>query len=304
MSPPRLLLGGVPVDRVTAAGALDCIAALVARGGRRRLHAQRRSRRAGGAKRGFAAAYRRADLSLADGMPVVWASRLLGRPVPEKISGSGPPPPARRAGGEPRLARLPARRSAGRGRRGGAAVKALFPTLTRRALTRPCSRASPAEPASASRAGTAARRPARSALVALGAPKQELWIDRDRKALRPAVAVGIGAALDFVTGRARRRPASSRERASSGCGGSGSSRAGCGGATWSRTRRSRRSSGAELRAQRRGTSPAPQIHRSRSSTSTSTSENAATAPSARKRSTTAASRPAIRARPRAHSRSA
>ena len=34
------------------------------------------------------AAYAAADLSLVDGMPVLWASHFLGDPLPEKISGS------------------------------------------------------------------------------------------------------------------------------------------------------------------------------------------------------------------------
>ncbi|HEX9576305.1 MAG TPA: WecB/TagA/CpsF family glycosyltransferase, partial [Myxococcales bacterium] len=33
-------------------------------------------------------AYAAASLSLADGMPLVWASRLLRTPLPEKVSGS------------------------------------------------------------------------------------------------------------------------------------------------------------------------------------------------------------------------
>jgi N-acetylglucosaminyldiphosphoundecaprenol N-acetyl-beta-D-mannosaminyltransferase len=44
-------------------------------------------------------------------------------------------------------------------------------------------------------------------LVALGAPKQELWIDEVVDELRPAVFVGIGASLDFVAGSVRRAPA-------------------------------------------------------------------------------------------------
>ena len=36
----------------------------------------------------FAAAYARADLSIADGMPLVWASHLLGTPLPERVAGS------------------------------------------------------------------------------------------------------------------------------------------------------------------------------------------------------------------------
>ena len=36
----------------------------------------------------FEAAYQRADLCLADGTPVVWASRLFDTPLPERVSGS------------------------------------------------------------------------------------------------------------------------------------------------------------------------------------------------------------------------
>src|SRR5207248_10162946 len=44
-------------------------------------------------------------------------------------------------------------------------------------------------------------------LVALGAPKQELFVDRYREQLGPIVSLGIGASLDLVAGRVRRAPA-------------------------------------------------------------------------------------------------
>jgi N-acetylglucosaminyldiphosphoundecaprenol N-acetyl-beta-D-mannosaminyltransferase len=43
-------------------------------------------------------------------------------------------------------------------------------------------------------------------LVALGPPKQELWIHLAAEAIRPAVAFGIGAGLDFMTGRHKKAP--------------------------------------------------------------------------------------------------
>src|SRR5947207_1568501 len=36
----------------------------------------------------FRDAYRHANLSLADGMPLVWLARLVGRPLPERVAGS------------------------------------------------------------------------------------------------------------------------------------------------------------------------------------------------------------------------
>ncbi len=44
-------------------------------------------------------------------------------------------------------------------------------------------------------------------LVAYGAPAQELWIDRLRDRLGVAVAMGVGGAFDYLTGRVARAPA-------------------------------------------------------------------------------------------------
>lgn len=44
-------------------------------------------------------------------------------------------------------------------------------------------------------------------LVAFGHPKQELWIDRLKNRLGVAVAVGMGGAFDYLTGRVPRAPA-------------------------------------------------------------------------------------------------
>lgn len=43
-------------------------------------------------------------------------------------------------------------------------------------------------------------------LVAFGAPAQELWIARNRERLQVPVAIGVGGAFDFISGRAPRAP--------------------------------------------------------------------------------------------------
>ena len=43
-------------------------------------------------------------------------------------------------------------------------------------------------------------------LVALGAPKQELWSHSRAELLKPAVLVGVGASLDFIAGAVKRAP--------------------------------------------------------------------------------------------------
>jgi N-acetylglucosaminyldiphosphoundecaprenol N-acetyl-beta-D-mannosaminyltransferase len=42
--------------------------------------------------------------------------------------------------------------------------------------------------------------------LALGAPKQELWMHRHASSLSPALVVGVGAAFDFHAGAKRRAP--------------------------------------------------------------------------------------------------
>ena len=44
-------------------------------------------------------------------------------------------------------------------------------------------------------------------LVAYGAPAQEMWIDRLKNRLGVSVAIGVGGAFDFLTGRVPRAPA-------------------------------------------------------------------------------------------------
>jgi len=43
-------------------------------------------------------------------------------------------------------------------------------------------------------------------LVAYGHPNQELWIDRMSDRLGVAVAIGVGGAFDYLTGRVPRAP--------------------------------------------------------------------------------------------------
>jgi N-acetylglucosaminyldiphosphoundecaprenol N-acetyl-beta-D-mannosaminyltransferase len=157
-------------------------------------------------QRAFRQAYRRANLSFADGVPLIWASRLLRHPLPAKLSGSDMLLPLARLaalndwgvyllGGLPDAARLTAERL-----RAECGVRVVG--IDDRALT--------LDPESdAHSLAVAAIRAARPELVfvALGSPKQELWIEQVIDQIQPAVAMGVGAGLDFLAGHARRSPA-------------------------------------------------------------------------------------------------
>lgn len=155
----------------------------------------------------FRGAYADADLSLADGKPLVWASHLLGAPLPQKVSGSDLvfPLMQRAAARSWRVFLL----GAGPGI-GDAAAERLRRDLGVDIVgtAAPRVRATAGEPDPEGDAAVHAIRDARPdlVLVAFGAPKQELWMHRHRAALAPAVLLGIGAALDFIAGRVRRAP--------------------------------------------------------------------------------------------------
>jgi N-acetylglucosaminyldiphosphoundecaprenol N-acetyl-beta-D-mannosaminyltransferase len=150
-------------------------------------------------------AYARASLAFVDGAPLVWASRLLGAPLPAKLSGSDMLLP---------LAALAGREGWGVYLLGGGpgaamAVAELLRTQYGVRIVGIDAEQLPMDPRSAAtRAAIARVRDAQPQLVfvALGAPKQELWISAALEEIRPAVAMGVGASLDFLAGRLQRAP--------------------------------------------------------------------------------------------------
>jgi N-acetylglucosaminyldiphosphoundecaprenol N-acetyl-beta-D-mannosaminyltransferase len=146
-----------------------------------------------------------ADLSFADGQPLVWASRLLGARLPCKISGSDLVWPLLE-----RAARLRWRVYLLGGAPGVAEAAGAILARELGVLIAGVDAPAIALQGSSQEADPALER-LRAArpdlvLVALGSPKQERWIHRSLPGLRPAVAIGVGASLDFVTGRVRRAP--------------------------------------------------------------------------------------------------
>jgi N-acetylglucosaminyldiphosphoundecaprenol N-acetyl-beta-D-mannosaminyltransferase len=152
----------------------------------------------------FARAYDSVSLSLADGMPLVWASPLLGCRLPERVAGSDLLMPllkmaARRRwrvyllGGAPGVAEAVAR----------LLTEQMGVTVAGWDDSRIESDGSDPTGRSVARAREAQ---ADLIFVALGPPKQELWIHRSLDAVRPAVALGVGASLDFLVGKYKRAP--------------------------------------------------------------------------------------------------
>lgn len=148
------------------------------------------------------AALERADMVVADGIGLVWASRVLGTPLPERVAGielaeasvaDGAPDGLRLylLGGRPGVAAEAGRRLAAR-----------YPGL--QVVGTGHGYFGPEETA---QVVAAVHKAAPDLLlVGLGAPKQELWIARHRHELGARVLIGVGGALDVFAGRVRRAP--------------------------------------------------------------------------------------------------
>jgi N-acetylglucosaminyldiphosphoundecaprenol N-acetyl-beta-D-mannosaminyltransferase len=153
------------------------------------------------------AAYRSAGLILADGAPVIWASRLLGKPLPERVPGSDLVPAlfsAVTADKPLRVYLLGA--GPGVARRAAEQIEARWPAI------RVCGTYSPPLGfefnAAENRRIVAAIGEAQADLliVGLGAPKQEVWVHQYHADLNVPAALCVGATIDFLAGEKSRAP--------------------------------------------------------------------------------------------------
>ncbi len=154
----------------------------------------------------FRSAYSGADLIVADGLPLIWLSRLVGHPLKERVAGADILPAfagvaARKKyrlsflGAEPgvaaRAAEILARRNAGLN-----VVQALSPPAGFHRREEDNARV--IETIRSARPDVL--------FVGLGTPKGEIWARRNKKTIGAPVTICVGAAFDFLTGAQKRAP--------------------------------------------------------------------------------------------------
>lgn len=145
-----------------------------------------------------------ADLVVPDGMPLVWASRLQGNPLPQRTTGVDLMHVCARIA----LAQDRSIFLLGAGQ--GIADEAAMVLTARYPGLRIAGTYSPSRAMLLDDSETIVRmiREAQPAflLVALGAPRQEEWIHAHLHALQVPVCIGVGGAFDMVAGRVQRAP--------------------------------------------------------------------------------------------------
>lgn len=154
----------------------------------------------------FRAAYARHDLVVADGNPIVWLSRLAGRPV-ALVPGSDLVLPLAQLAGrmDAPVALVGSTPSALEG--AACHLQSAVPGLKIAATISPPMGFDPTGPQAASLLAEVAASGARLCLLALGAPKQELLAALGRDLAPDVGFVSVGAGLDFLSGQQVRAPA-------------------------------------------------------------------------------------------------
>src|SRR5438067_1445105 len=208
--PESVSILGVRVDRLSQRQALDRIGVMIAarRASGNQLPCQQvvtvnpEFVMAAQGNAEFRDCINRAALVVADGIGIVWATRYLGKPVPERVTGTDT---------LVKLAKLCAVQgyrlyllgaAPGVAEAAGKRLQELAPGLQ-------IAGSYAGSPAPAEKEAILERiRLAQTDVlcVAYGSPAQELWIARNLAHLPGAFAMGVGGASDVISGRPRRAP--------------------------------------------------------------------------------------------------
>lgn len=154
---------------------------------------------------------RNSDMVTADGFPILWLSKIAGKPLQERVTGSDM---------VPAIARRAATENVSLFLLGGGAGAATAAAKVLQQSNSDLKIAGTAAPYIHT-AGTALtdweledeslleeinRSGANILLVGLGNPKQELWFNRNRERLTVPVSIGVGGTFEFITGNVKRAP--------------------------------------------------------------------------------------------------
>lgn len=152
-----------------------------------------------------------ADLVTADGMPLVWASRILGNPLKERVTGADLVPRLAATAADKKRSLYFLGGQGEVGKRAAETLKKRFPGMIIAGVDAPFIHIS-GEALSQTEAedNEIVQRINKThpdiLLIAFGNPKQEAWFHRNQFRLKAGVTIGIGGTFDFITGKVSRAP--------------------------------------------------------------------------------------------------
>ncbi len=204
--PPPIVMMGIPFDQVDSNQTISLVDAMIQ---------SRRPHQLATANVDFLAladadpelhwVLTHADLVVCDGMPLVWMSRLLGAPLPQRVAGSELVPLLLESAEEKghRVFFLGGSEESLKAAEGN--IRQRWPDLTIAGTYSPpfaplekmdndtiCARVREAQPD--------------LLLVAFGCPKQEKWLAQNLAKTNAPVGIGVGATLDFLAGTVKQAP--------------------------------------------------------------------------------------------------
>lgn len=205
--PPRVRLMGMPIDPVTHAQAIGHILDTLAAGqggwaitpnlDQLRLYAKTPPLRG---------MYEQAELVLADGMPLLWAARLAGNPLPQRVAGSELIYTLSKAAAQAGRSIFLLGGAPGTAQAAADKLLELNPSLQIKGHHCP-PMGFETDPAEMQRIREALRSAKPDIVfVGLGFPKQEHLIQSVRSELPAAWFLGIGVSFSFVSGQIHRAP--------------------------------------------------------------------------------------------------
>ena len=145
-----------------------------------------------------------ADMCTADGMPLVWGSKLFGAPLKERVAGSDMVPQLAARAARKNMTLYFMGAAPGVAAQAAELLEAQHPGL--RIVGHSCPFWKPGEAFDEVILDDIRTANPDILLVALGNPKQELWIKEYGEQVGVPVMIGVGASLDFIVGTVKRAP--------------------------------------------------------------------------------------------------
>ncbi|HVP05104.1 MAG TPA: WecB/TagA/CpsF family glycosyltransferase [Dehalococcoidia bacterium] len=205
---PQLALGGIRIDAIESAGVDDLLRPLLRRPGPHHvITVNANYLRSAASNPRLQQVIEDASLVVPDGMPLVWAMKLRGARVGRRITGHDLTESLIRLSVSEGISLFFLGAAPGVAAEAAARVRRRHPAVSIAGVYSPPESAYPFPAGENERMISAINTSAADAvLVALGCPKQDLWLADNKHALNASLAVGVGCVLDVLAGGVSRAP--------------------------------------------------------------------------------------------------